>query len=399
MEQNLKTKEGQDAWVKRAVSFGMDESVAWKTLRMMASAQESNTAATLNPSSLLTDLKSASMKERDLFSEVPSPIGKAAKANAKMRARLGGLTAKNAPADGNPTIKSDTRIDSASRERARQRLLSDKQLTFWFEDKRGVPNEIVRSALFSAKNRNVPRMNFKHELMAVIGDGELIYTGEELRQDDETVWLQLIHLARENGLATPFEFTPKKFCEEISWSVNGQSYTHLEECMTRLQATSLKITSKRLGNAVSLSMLPGFKAKRIKNGEGGLWTVRMHDELVFLFAEYQHTRVDWQCRITLSEGVATWLHAYYASHRVPYDVTIDTLARGAGLSTEIPNASQLADTVLKEKIKQRARDIKKMILKALNALKDVGFLSDFEVTRRGMVIVRRSSVENQKPIS
>ena len=399
MEQNLKTKEGQDAWVKHAVSLGTDESEAREILKKMVSAIENSTAATLKQPSTLTDLKSTSMKEVDLFSGVPSHVRKTAKDNSKMRAKQVGLAEKNAPTNANPTIKSSIKIDNASRERARQRLLSDKQLMFWYENKRGVPNEIVRSALFSAKNRNIQRVNFKHELMAVIGDGKLIYTGEELRQDDETVWLQLIHLARENGLATPFAFTPKSFCQEIGWSVNGQSYSHLEACMTRLQATSLKITSKRLGNEVSLSMLPGFVSKRTKNGDGGLWTVRMHDELVFLFAEYQHTRLDWQCRITLPEGVATWLHAYYASHREPFDVTIETLAKGAGLLTEVPNDLQLMDAVFKAKFKQRLRDIRKLILNALKALKDAGFLSTFEVTRRGLVIVTRSRIESQKPIS
>jgi hypothetical protein len=197
-----------------------------------------------------------------------------------------------------------------ARERKRQSLLSDKQLTLWVDAVRGAPNEIVRSALFTAKNRNTPRADLKRAVVAVIGDGEITYTGEELRQDDETVWLQLIHLARENGLATPFQFSPYSFCKALGWPLTGQSYDRLESCMTRLQATSLKITSTRLGNEVSLSMLPGFQAKRRKDGDGGLWTVRMHDELVFLFSEFQYTRVEWQRRLALPEGLATWLHAY-----------------------------------------------------------------------------------------
>lgn len=287
-----------------------------------------------------------------------------------------------------------------TRERKRQSLLSDKQLTLWVDAVRGAPNEIVRSALFSAKNRNTPRVNLKRALVAVIGDGELTYTGEELRQDDETVWLQLIHLARENGLATPFEFTPYSFCKALGWPMTGQSYSRLEACMTRLQATSLKITSARLGNEVSLSMLPGFQAKRRKDGDGGLWTVRMHDELVFLFSEFQYTRVEWQRRLMLPEGLATWLHAYYASHREPFSVRVETLAVGAGLmhEHEIPDESQLDDGTLKAKFKERLRDVKKLMVKALDALKKSGFLSDFEVTRGGMVIVRRSSEDEPRPI-
>jgi hypothetical protein len=276
-----------------------------------------------------------------------------------------------------------------ARERKRQNLLSDRQLTLWADAVRGAPNEIVRSALFTAKNRKQARENLKRAVVAVIGEGEIIYTGEELRQDDETVWLQLIHLARENGLATPFQFTPYSFCKALHWPLTGQSYDRLDRCMTRLQATSLKIASTRLGNEISLSMLPGFQAKRRKDGDGGLWTVRMHDELVFLFSEFQYTRVEWQRRLALPEGLATWLHAYYASHREPFPVKVETLAVGAGLMPEVPEDAKLDDAARTAKHKERLRDVKKLLLKALEALKEAGFLTDFEVTRKGLVIVRR----------
>jgi hypothetical protein len=185
----------------------------------------------------------------------------------------------------------DRQAQEQARERKKQSLLSDKQLTLWVDAVRGAPNEIVRSALFTAKNRKQVREDLKQAVVAVIGEGQITYTGEELRQDDETVWLQLIHLARENGLSTAFEFTPYSFCKAINWPINGQSFDRLDKCMTRLQATSLKIASKRLGDEVSLSMLPGYTAKRRKNGgDGGLWRIRMHDELVFLFSEFQYTR-------------------------------------------------------------------------------------------------------------
>ena len=288
------------------------------------------------------------------------------------------------------------RGQKSARERKRQNLLSDKQLTLWADAMRGAPNEIVRSALFSAKNRKQARENLKRAVVAVIGDGQINYTGEELRQDDETVWLQLIHLARENGLATPFQFTPYSFCKSIRWPLTGQSYDRLDKCMTRLQATSLKIVSKRLGDEISLSMLPGFQSKRRKDGDGGLWTVRMHDELVFLFSEFQYTRVEWQQRLALPEGLATWLHAYYASSREPYDVKIETLAVGAGLMVEAAEDTLLDVAARTAKTKERLRDVKKLIVKALEALKESGFLLDFEVTRKGLVKVRR--VGDERPI-
>lgn len=276
-------------------------------------------------------------------------------------------------------------MSKAARERSRQSLLADRQLTGWADATRGAPNEILRSSLFTARNRNQARHNLKQAVVGLVGKGEMIYTGEELRQDDETVWFQLIHLAREKGLDTPFQFTPYSFCRSLNWPLTGQSYDHLEKCMTRLQATSLKISFQRLGTEISLSMLPIFQAKRRKAGDGGLWTVQMHGQLVFLFSEFQYTRVDWQQRLTLPEGLATWLHAYYASHGAPYDLKVETLAVGAGLMLKIhTDPTQMA------KHKERLRDVKKLIVKALSALKGVGFLTDFKVKREGLVVVRRA---------
>ena len=59
-----------------------------------------------------------------------------------------------------------------------------KYLPDWPESYRALPNEILRSALFNCRNRNLSRKFMKEVEIAVIGDGQVIYRGEELRQDD-----------------------------------------------------------------------------------------------------------------------------------------------------------------------------------------------------------------------
>lgn len=86
------------------------------------------------------------------------------------------------------------------------------QLPLWAEAMRRMPNELLRSALFSARNRKQPRAYLKSADIAVLFDGCITYLGEELRQDDETVWLQLIHLAKERPVGSVVEFTPYSFC-------------------------------------------------------------------------------------------------------------------------------------------------------------------------------------------
>ena len=67
------------------------------------------------------------------------------------------------------------------------------QLPLWPDAVRRLPNELLRSALFNARNRKQPRAYLKKTDIAVLFEGRITYQGEELRQDDETVWLQLIH--------------------------------------------------------------------------------------------------------------------------------------------------------------------------------------------------------------
>ncbi|WP_240761730.1 plasmid replication initiator TrfA [Nitrosococcus wardiae] len=58
-------------------------------------------------------------------------------------------------------------------------------LPCWGKGQRGVPNERVRSALFSVKNKKQARAYLEGVPIVVVGDGRITYRGQELRQDDE----------------------------------------------------------------------------------------------------------------------------------------------------------------------------------------------------------------------
>lgn len=123
------------------------------------------------------------------------------------------------------------------------------QLPLWPEEVRCAPNEFLRSALFNARNRNQMRRYLRQETLALIGKGRITYTGEELRQDDATVWLQLIQMASDTTLGAVVEFTPYSFCQAVGWTPSGETYAHLRKCLTRLQATALTFYAERTGSA------------------------------------------------------------------------------------------------------------------------------------------------------
>lgn len=248
-----------------------------------------------------------------------------------------------------------------------------KQLPLWSEGRRAIPNLFVRSALFNARNKNTPRRYLKEAPIFVIGDhGSITYTGEELRQDDETVWLQLVYLAKDSPLGCSIEFTPYEFCTALGWSISGRAYTRLRKILTRLQATSLKAYSRHLDHGVSLSMLPKFEWRdHSSNASLKMYKVTIAEELVKLFSDNRYTRLEWEKRLSLPSGIATWLHGYFASHRENFAIRLETIKQGSGLETS------------------NAKHLKASIQEALSHLRAAGFISSFIVTD-GKVHVSRA---------
>ncbi|SEJ01052.1 plasmid replication initiator TrfA [Nitrosomonas eutropha] len=246
------------------------------------------------------------------------------------------------------------------------------QLPLWPEDTRRFPNELLRSALFNARNRKEPRQYFKKAEIAVMFEGHITYQGEELRQDDQIVWLQLIHLARESSLGDAVEFTPHSFCKAIKWPIKNDSYERLRNCLSRMQATALSVYSNRLKRGVSISMIPVFEWQDENQSTLKKYRVQLAPDLIKLFDDVHYTQIIWQQRLSLPTGIATWLHGYYASHREPFPIKLETIKKGSGITTKRP------------------AKVRELIEKALNALINVGFLQSWEIIG-DLVHVKRAS--------
>lgn len=207
-----------------------------------------------------------------------------------------------------------------------------EQLPLWKSDIRCAPNEFLRSALFNARNRNQSRSYLRQVPLAMLGSGRITYSGEELRQDDATVWLQLVHLAKDYPVNAIVEFTPHAFCKAVGWVPTGAAYEHLRKCLTRLQATSLAFYAERTRVTVSLSMIPTFCWQDETTGKPlPRYRVMLAADILALFGNQQYTYLIWTQRRQLPEGLATWLHGYFASHREPYPLAIKDIQCVAGL--------------------------------------------------------------------
>lgn len=84
------------------------------------------------------------------------------------------------------------RLKETARQREAAQLI---QLPLWPEPKRGTPNSFIRSALFAAI-QSKDRVFLKEAPLASQKGIVVKFTGEQLNQEDLTVWETLAHLAQ-----------------------------------------------------------------------------------------------------------------------------------------------------------------------------------------------------------
>jgi len=252
----------------------------------------------------------------------------------------------------------------------RQMVAHIVQLPFWKDDKRSIPNELVRSALFNVRNHKAKRQDFKEKLIAVLGDGRITYTGEELRQDDEDIWLQIMHLARMKPLGEWVDFTPYSFLKAISWPTTKYYYNKLQTRLSRMQATALTVYSKRLKRGVSVSLIRKFEWEDGLGKKLDRWRIWVEPEMKLLFGDVYFTQLEWKQRQQLGP-IAQWLHGIYASHAQPYALKVETIWRTCGSDTK------------------ELRFFRPKLRKALEELKKVGFLQEAWIDSNDLVHVNR----------
>lgn len=274
--------------------------------------------------------------------------------------------------------------DRAAAVTAAQQEVAERRLKAWADEVREAPNEALRGALFTARNRNTARQQFKSEELVVYGNARLIYTGEELRQDDLDVWFQVLHFAREADLGHPIAFSPLAMKKELDMPYGRKHTDRLKTILTRLKANSLTIHSERLGKGVSLSLIRKFEyddaLEEDKPGKDVSWIVDLEPEIVKLFGSGLYTtRIEWEQRLQLKGNLAKWMQGFYASHSEPYDIKVETLIKSSGCKVSTLGKAR------------------QMIREALAELIKSGFLIEGYIDNKDKVVVKRRKASKQDP--
>lgn len=241
------------------------------------------------------------------------------------------------------------------------------QLPLLPEHVRASPNAFIRSALFRTGNQNQPRQHFKRERIVSLQGYSIYYTGEELRQDDDDVYLEITHRASVHPLGTTVRFTAYGLLTELGWARNGPSYERLRSTLTRLTATALTVSSEDGREGYTGSLIRGFTWQGADGSPLQHWEILLEKEIVRLYSPTSYTRLEWKMILALPP-MAKYLYKFFSSHETPYPYSVEKFQKLTG--------SKIAD-LHKFRYKLRA---------ALDLLVDRGFLAEARIESKSDLV-------------
>ena len=246
------------------------------------------------------------------------------------------------------------------------------QLPLWPEPARGIPNPVLRGALFAAvqgKNRAV----FQRELLACQKGLQIRFTGIQLDQSDLDVWEQALHLARHHPLGSRCEFSVYGFLKALGRKTGKSEHEWLKNSFARLMGCGVELTNQQERKTYGGSLL-----EFLRDDESGRYVVIFNPKILTLY-EGGWTAIDWQARQLLrGKPLALWLHGYLASHAKPYPIKIETLRAFSGSNNKA------------------VRFFKRKLIAALNELKKIQFIRDYAFEDENVIINKPPTASQQR---
>ncbi|MDD1641070.1 MAG: TrfA protein [Methylococcaceae bacterium] len=255
---------------------------------------------------------------------------------------------------------------------ARERDSKVYQLPIWPEPARGIPNPVLRGALFAAvqgKNRAV----FQRELLACQKGLQIRFTGIQLDQSDLDVWEQALHLARLHPLGTRCEFSVYGFLKALGRKTGKSEHEWLKNSFARLMGCGVELTNQQERKTYGGSLL-----EFMRDDDTGRYVVIFNPKIL-TFYEGGWTAIDWQDRQLLrGKPLALWLHGYLATHAKPYPIKIETIRSFSGSSNK------------------EIRCFKRKLIAALTELKKIEFIMGFDFEGDNVIINKPPTPSQQR---
>lgn len=198
------------------------------------------------------------------------------------------------------------------------------------------PRAFFLTPLFCVRSKAVERARYIEMTLASSADHHtLTYSGPELRQSDGLVFMALLNMARDVPAGKLVSFHPEEACRAIFGRYDGPSRKRLREHVQRLQRALLKF------DTFSVQL-----CQRFDYPNAGRWTVALDSQIVELFRHTAYVWLDLKRRLSLPEGLATWLYAFVESQTRLIPTRIETLREMCGSEASLkPFTNKLRDAL------------------------------------------------------
>lgn len=214
------------------------------------------------------------------------------------------------------------------------------QLPLCHEDRRVSPNSFLRSALFAAI-QSKDRVMLKEVTLGSQQGITVKYSGEQLNQEDLTIWLGIVDFAKLQPLGTECSFTSYAMLKHIGMDTGGKSHNKLRESIIRMTSCTLTVTNGK--TTFSDRIIDKFYIDE----ETKHYRAVLGRHAIKLFGDNEWTALEEKQRRSLvKKPLASFLHGYYSSHEKPLPVSIEFLtsisgsknSQKAGFKRNIKNA-------------------------------------------------------------
>lgn len=247
------------------------------------------------------------------------------------------------------------RTRAVKKEEAKATTAKQLHLELWPDAVRGVPNAVLRGALFGISQRR--KTHKKRTVIAAVDGYEIRFKGETFNQTDLDVWETLLQLARLQPLGTKVEFTAHSLLKELGRGTGKTQHEQLKEELSRLIGGVVEITWTKEKKAFAGTLVSGY----FRDDETGRYVVKFNPDMAQLYG-VGHTLIDWSERQALgTNSLAKWLHGFYASHAKPFPYKVETIYGLCGSTVE------------------RLGDFRKLLRTALAQLVNIGAIKSWTI--------------------
>lgn len=227
---------------------------------------------------------------------------------------------------------------------------------------------LLKIALFSCNERGA-RKHFTEEepnrLYSIDGD-EVVFVGEELRQDDRAVLLALIKMASGKELAAALTFQPHPFVREVlGWGDGGLNVKKLGECLHRLKKAAEVQVKYAKGGKGTLSFVSDYDTPA--EGRRGEWTVWLAPRMLEVFAKRVTYLAVADCKGLT--GLQAWLYGFVNADPCKSPFALADMLAWSGKSSV-------------------QKEFNRALGESLDELKKKGLVVDFVMSRTEVTITR-----------